>query len=46
MRIAVDAMGATFFGIKPEELRFLEIANQKGFGEINLEKLEIDKRTL
>jgi len=44
--VAVDAIGATFFGIKPEELRFLQLANQKGFGEINLEKLRIEKRTV
>lgn len=44
--VAVDAMGATFFGIKPEDLRFLQLANQKGFGEINLEKLRIEKRTV
>jgi len=44
--VAVDAIGATFFGIKPEDLRFLQLANQKGFGEINLEKLRIEKRTV
>ncbi|TET21644.1 MAG: DUF362 domain-containing protein [Candidatus Aminicenantes bacterium] len=44
--VAVDAIGATFFGIKPEDLRFLQLANQKGFGKINLEKLRIEKRTV
>jgi len=44
--VAVDAMGATFFGIKPEELRFLELANQRGIGRIDLEKLNIEKRTV
>jgi len=44
--LAVDAMGATFFEIKPQDLPYLKIANQKGFGEINLEKLQIEKRTV
>lgn len=44
--VAVDAAGATFFGIRPQELPYLRIAHQKGFGEINLEKLIIERRTL
>jgi uncharacterized protein (DUF362 family) len=44
--VAVDAVGATFFGIKPEELRFLELASQRGIGRIDLEKLNIEKRTV
>lgn len=44
--VAVDAIGATFFNIKPQELHFLQLAHQKGFGEINLEKLKIEKRTI
>ena len=44
--VAVDAAGATFFDIKPQELPYLQISHQKGFGEINLEKLTIEKRTL
>ncbi len=44
--VACDAIGATFFDIKPEELLYLQIANQKGLGEINLEKLRIEKRTV
>jgi len=44
--VAVDAMGATFFGIKPEELRYLDLASQKGMGRIDLEKLNIEKRTV
>lgn len=44
--VAADAAGATFFGIKPQELPYLQIANQKGLGEIHLEKLTIEKRTL
>jgi len=44
--VAVDAMGATFFNIKPEELRFLELASQRGMGRIDLEKLNVEKRTV
>jgi len=32
--------------MSPQELPYLQIAHQKGFGEINLEKLVIEKRTL
>ena len=44
--VAVDAMGATFFEIKPEELLYLRLAQEKGIGKINLEKLKIEKRTV
>jgi uncharacterized protein (DUF362 family) len=44
--VALDAIGASFFEIKPEELRFLQIAKEKGRGEIDLEKLNIEKRTI
>jgi uncharacterized protein (DUF362 family) len=42
--VAVEAMGALFLDIPPEDLPFIKIASQKGFGEINLEKLRIEKR--
>jgi uncharacterized protein (DUF362 family) len=44
--VAVDAAGASFFDLGPQELPYLQIAHQKGFGEIDLEKLIIEKRTL
>ncbi len=44
--VAVDAMGTSFFGIKPEEMPYLQLAHQKGFGKIELEKLNIEKRTI
>jgi len=44
--VAVDAAGATFFDIGSQELPYLQIAHQKGFGEIDLEKLIIEKRAL
>ena len=44
--VAVDALGATFFDIKPEELPFLKLASERGVGRIDLEKLKIEKRTV
>jgi len=44
--VAVDALGASFFGIKPEELRYLQLAHQKGMGEIHLKNLNIEKKAL
>lgn len=44
--VAVDALGATFFEIKPEELPFLKLAGERGIGRIDLEKLKIEKRTI
>ncbi len=44
--VAVDAAASTFFEIAPRDLPFLRIAQQKGLGEIDLEKLRIEKRTV
>lgn len=44
--VAVDAMGATFFDIKPEELPYLQLSKERGIGEIDLEKLNVEKRTV
>ncbi len=44
--VGVDALGATFFNIKPEELGYLRLAHQKGLGEIELEKFEIAEKTI
>ncbi len=44
--VAADTVGASFFDIQPEELVYLGIANQRGLGEFNLEKLTIEKRTV
>jgi len=43
---AIDAIGATFFGIDPKELLFLKLAEENGIGEINPEKMKIEKRTI
>lgn len=42
--IAVDSAAASFFDMTLEDLPYLQIARQKGFGEPNLEKLTIEKR--
>ena len=44
--VAVDAMGVTFLDIKPEEMNYLKMANERGYGENDLEKLKIEKRTV
>ncbi|MBU2438644.1 MAG: DUF362 domain-containing protein, partial [Acidobacteria bacterium] len=44
--VAVDALGLSFFDIKPEDMPYLRMANERGFGEFNLEKLKIEKRTV
>ena len=44
--VAIDTLGATFFGLSPQDLRFLQLAKEKGFGETDLEQLNIEKRTV
>lgn len=44
--VAVDALGATFFGMNPRELAYLSLANRRGLGELDLEKLRIEKSTV
>ncbi|MGQ9672119.1 MAG: DUF362 domain-containing protein [Candidatus Aminicenantales bacterium] len=44
--VAVDTLGATFFGLQPRDLPYLEIAHQRGLGETNLEKVRFEKRTV
>ncbi len=43
---AVDAMGATFFDIEPQELRFLQIAQERGLGNANLEKCQVEEKKI
>jgi uncharacterized protein (DUF362 family) len=43
---AIDAFGASLYEIKPQELIYLPLAAKRGLGEINLEKLQIEKRTV
>ncbi|MDI6845291.1 MAG: DUF362 domain-containing protein [Candidatus Saccharicenans sp.] len=44
--VAVDAYGATFFDLKPQELTFLKLAQNRGLGIFELEKVKIEKRTV
>jgi uncharacterized protein (DUF362 family) len=44
--VAVDTLGASFFELKPSDLKFLQIGYERGFGEIDLEKCTIEKRTI
>jgi uncharacterized protein (DUF362 family) len=43
--VAIDAMGATLFGVDPEEMEFLHIAAQRGLGRMDLRKLRIKEVT-
>ncbi len=44
--VAVDAYGATFFDLKPQDLTFLKLAQNRGLGIFELEKVKIEKRTV
>jgi len=44
--VAVDRMGAQFMDMSQEELIYLKIANERGLGEVDLEKLNIEKRKI
>ncbi|MDD8030420.1 MAG: DUF362 domain-containing protein [Acidobacteriota bacterium] len=45
-QVAVDAYGATFFDLKPEEIYSLQLAQSRGLGNFDLEKLRIEKRAV
>lgn len=44
--VAADALGATFFGINPQDLPYLEMSRKRGLGENDLEKIRFEKRTV
>jgi uncharacterized protein (DUF362 family) len=44
--VAVDAMGATFFEIRPQELLYLKLGQERGLGTFELEKLRVEKRKI
>ena len=44
--VAVDAMGVSFFELEPKEMRYLQLAQEKGIGKIDLEKIKIEKRKI
>ena len=41
--VAVDAYGATLFGMKPGEIDYLRLAAEMGVGQINWEGLNVKK---
>jgi uncharacterized protein (DUF362 family) len=43
--VAIDAMGATLFGLVPEEMEHLHIAAKRGLGRMDLGKLRIKEVT-
>jgi len=44
--VAAETVAAGFFEIRPEELPYLGIAQKRGLGQTNLEKLTVEKRTV
>lgn len=44
--VAVDAYGATLFGLKPENLGFLQEAQRRKLGRLDIQKLKIEKANL
>jgi len=44
--VAVDAYGATLFDLKPEQLGFLKEAADRGLGNMNIDKLKVEKVNL
>ncbi len=44
--VAADTLGASYLELIPSELPYLGLANKRGLGEIDLEKLTIEKRTV
>ncbi|MFW6140761.1 MAG: DUF362 domain-containing protein [Acidobacteriota bacterium] len=44
--VAVDALGATFFDMAPQELPYIQLAHKRGLGEINLQKLKIEMKSI
>lgn len=44
--VAVDSIATTFFGLKPEDLAYLPLAKERGLGEMNFERLRLEKRKI
>jgi len=44
--VAVEAAGASFFSLTARDLPFLRLAQERGLGRSDLEKLNIEKRTV
>ncbi len=44
-QVAVDALGAKLFGLSPEEMEHLELAHERGLGQMDLAQLRIKEVT-
>jgi len=44
--VAVDAFGASLFGVAPNELPYLGLARERGLGETDLGKVRLEKRKI
>lgn len=44
--VAVDALGASFFDLQPSDLPYLALAQKRGLGQADLEKIRVEKRTV
>ncbi len=44
--VAVDALGASFFDLEPSDLPYLSLAQKRGLGQADLEKIRVEKRTV
>jgi uncharacterized protein (DUF362 family) len=44
--LAVDAMGASLFGVEPRELPYLAMAKERGLGEFDLGKVRVETRKI
>jgi len=44
--VAVDAFGATLFGMKPADLGFVRIGHQRRLGSMDLAAMNIQRITL
>ena len=42
-QVAIDAYGAALFGLKPEDVGYIQCAYQSGLGQIQWEKLKLQK---
>jgi uncharacterized protein (DUF362 family) len=44
--VAVDAYGASLFGVEPRELPYLALSRDRGLGEFDLGKVRLEKRKI
>jgi len=40
-QVAIDALGATYFGLKPESIEYIKLANNMGIGKSDITNLNI-----